>query len=482
MSKELFRQSSWYFIGYGSGVILSLVGFPLWTRYFSVQEYGMLSLIAATISFVGPISRLGLSKAVLRFFSEFRSGKRDIPQSSFYTTFFIGSLASGACVGVLFLGAILVLGPEGLGGRETQVLFILAGMSILIGPSSTIYAPFLRVEEKPKQFVSIRIFRTFLQFGLSVILVFVFVLGLRGIYIAALTVNILMLLFVVFMLRRQNKLKLSAFSPGLLFDALRFGVPLIAAQLANHISNIGDRFVIQFLLGTEAVAVYAVGYGLTSHLKSVLTVIMFVVTPMYVSTWEKHGRGKTEEFLSSVLDYYLMAAIPGMILLSVFGCEIIVLLASAKYESAGVLIPYLATPLVLHGAIAIYTAGIFIHKKTHLILYFTVSAGIINIILNFVLIPAMGIVGAAVATLISYLFLIVLANILSSKFLTIRLNYRGIFNYIVASMVAVLLVRFVNIDMVFGILLKVTIAVLIYSGVMITIDHRIRCKVQMVFK
>ena len=70
MFKELLRQSSWYFVGYSAGVIVSLITFPLWTRHFTVQEYGILSLIAATVTFVTPIIKFGLHKAVLRLFYE----------------------------------------------------------------------------------------------------------------------------------------------------------------------------------------------------------------------------------------------------------------------------------------------------------------------------------------------------------------------------------------------------------------------------
>ena len=83
MFKKLLRQSSWYLVGYGAGVIISLISFPLWTRYFTVEEYGIFSLIAATIIFVTPITELGLSKAVLRLFSEFHRGNKIHPESRF---------------------------------------------------------------------------------------------------------------------------------------------------------------------------------------------------------------------------------------------------------------------------------------------------------------------------------------------------------------------------------------------------------------
>ena len=165
-----------------------------------------------------------------------------------------------------------------------------------------------------------------------------------------------------------------------------------------------------------------------------------------------------------------------------FADEILILLASSKYEGARGLLPYLAAPIVLHGAITIYTAGLYIHKKTSLILYFTLGAGALNVLLNLVFVPRMGMVGAAIATLISYVFLIILANIFSSRFITIRLNYLAIGKYILASVMAVVLLRFISIEILFGVIFKVLIGILIYSTTILIIDNRIREKLRIVLK
>ena len=111
MFKELFRQSSRYFAGYGAGVLIGLITFPLWTRHFSIEEYGILSLISVTIAFATPITKFGLHKAVLRFYSEFKSENKESPQSSFYTTFFIGAAVLGLLFGALFIGIVVFIGP-----------------------------------------------------------------------------------------------------------------------------------------------------------------------------------------------------------------------------------------------------------------------------------------------------------------------------------------------------------------------------------
>jgi len=146
------------------------------------------------------------------------------------------------------------------------------------------------------------------------------------------------------------------------------------------------------------------------------------------------------------------------------------------------LLPYLAAPIVLHGAITIYTAGLYIHKKTSLILYFTLGAGALNLLLNLIFVPGMGMVGAAIATLISYIFLIVLANIFSSKYITIRLNYLAIGKYVLASIMAVIFLRFISIELFLGVIIKLVLGIIVYSVVILTIDNRTRERLRIALK
>lgn len=481
MIKNLASQTSWYFIVHVFATIVGLITFPIWTRYFTVEEYGMIVFINSVLFFIGPVAKAGLHRAVVRFFSEFSSGKRSLPMSSYYTTFPIGAFVFSAFIGIIFLSIILILGPE-LMGEQMYDIFKITSVLVILGPIPAIFLSTLRAEQKVKFFAAFKFSEICIGFVLSLVLVFVFSAGVKGIFLAAALTQIFWVSIIFLILKKQKKLIFSAFSLGLLVEGFRFGLPLIPAELGNQLSSIGDRYVLQFFLGSQAVGLYAVGYGLTNRLKALATVMMIAVTPIYLDIWGKSGREKTEEFLSSVLDYYLMVAIPGIILFSVFGGDMMILLASSKYEAARVIVPFLAAPLLLHGAITIYTAGLYIHKKTKLIMLVTLCSGILNFILNIIFVPLMGILGAAIATLISYLVLIFLANFLSAKYLTIHLNYSGLIKYIAASVMAVILLHFINFEIFFGVLIKLAIGVLIYSATILLIDSRIREKIRMAFK
>ncbi|MCH7680441.1 oligosaccharide flippase family protein [candidate division KSB1 bacterium] len=482
MIKNLFKQTSWYSLPYFIGAAIGFGTFPIWTRYFTVKEYGMMSLIDVTLMFIAPLARFGLPQSTVRFFSECQSGNRSLTIPSFFTTLFLGALALAGISTLLFFLTIVALGPDRVGGQQMYDLFKLVSVLLFLGAGPGVFNSALRAEQKAKFLAILTSTSTMVSLPLAFILVFGFLLGVKGIYIGSICIQTSSLIFYIWFLRRQKRLVLSSFSFPFLFRAMRYGLPLVPAQLANMISNIGDRYILQIFLGSQVVGYYAVSYGLTLHLKSVLTLMMVAVTPMYLDIWEKHGRERTEKFLSSVLDYYLMVAIPAVILFSFFGDDILILLASSKYEGAQGLLPYLTAPIVLHGAITIYTAGLYIHKKTSLILYFTLGAGALNLLLNLIFVPLMGMVGAAITTLISYIFLIVLANIFSSQYITIRLNYLAIGKYLLASIMAVIFLRFISIDVFFGAIIKLLIGVIIYSAAILIIDNRTRKRLRIALK
>lgn len=128
-----------------------------------------------------------------------------------------------------------------------------------MGSGPAVFRTFLRAEQRAKLFTGIRTTAAIVTFSLSMILVFIFEIGVRGLFIGSICMLAAMHLFILFLLRQQGKLILSTFSLGFLIEALRFGMPLIPAELANIISYIGDRYVLQFFLGSQAVGLYTVG-------------------------------------------------------------------------------------------------------------------------------------------------------------------------------------------------------------------------------
>src|SRR5262249_35502155 len=90
--------------------IAGLVSFPFLTRVFSVAEYGMMNLIAATLSLTVAVGKVGVQHSIIRYHSEIASGKRTFGLNHLYSTTFFGMLGSGLAAGLILL-AVTYLGP-----------------------------------------------------------------------------------------------------------------------------------------------------------------------------------------------------------------------------------------------------------------------------------------------------------------------------------------------------------------------------------
>ena len=205
MIKKLFNQTSWYSLPYFIAAAIGFGTFPIWTRHFTVKEYGIMSLIDITLRFVAPVAIFGLPQATVRFFSECQSGKRSLPISSFFTTLFLGALALGGLFALIFFAVILALGPDRVGSQQIYDLFKLASVLLLLGAGSGVFNSILRAEQKAKFLAILSSTRSLASLPVALILVFGFLLGVKGIYIGTICIQASMLIFYIWLSQAEKK-------------------------------------------------------------------------------------------------------------------------------------------------------------------------------------------------------------------------------------------------------------------------------------
>jgi O-antigen/teichoic acid export membrane protein len=132
------------------------------------------------------------------------------------------------------------------------------------------------------------------------------------------------------------------------------------------------------------------------------------IMPIYTQLWEEHGEARTQEFLGRSLRYYVLLGAPIVAGLSAVGPDLLTLLAAEKYRAGARVIPAVIAGLVSSGAVPILGAGVFIKKRTWVAAGSVVVSTVLNMLLNFILLPRIGIQGAALATLVSYLLFVTL--------------------------------------------------------------------------
>jgi len=443
--KKLIKQFSMYF---SSSLLTMMAGFltyPIWTRVFSKAEYGRMSLATVTLALFVAFSKFGIQHAALRFYSEFKEHKRYLDIKYYYTTSFLSVFAISFVISViLFLFVEFYHGFQ-MEPQYLEILRILPSL-IVFDAINSIFLLFLQAEQNVKLRTIFIICRRYLRVFSTLLFVLVFKLGLTGFFIGWALIDFLFSIILIVTFIRMEKLALKCFSISLFRESLSYGLPLIGFELSSLLLASGDRFFVQYFMDAAAVGVYSSSYNLTSYIVDFFAApFRMTIMPLFMSIWEKKGKKETQHFLSSMLKAYFMVGVPIIFAVSFIGRDLLVLLASKKFEEGYIIMPYIVTGLVVFKANSLYAAGLYLKKKTVTLLIVQFGAALLNILLNLLLIPQLGIVGAAIATLVAYICQVIFVMNLSFRTVSVNIPFYHLIKYTAISMIMVVVMLSINI-------------------------------------
>jgi O-antigen/teichoic acid export membrane protein len=152
-------------------------------------------------------------------------------------------------------------------------------------------------------------------------------------------------------------------------------------------------------------------------------------------------------------------------------------LASQKYAEAYKVLPYIIIGHGVYASTVILNSGLFIRKKTYLYTLIMMLACILNIILNLILIPSFGIIGAAQATLISYICYAIAITYFAFKEFRFTIEYKRIFSYLGISLLMFIVIKDVYLQcQLFHLVIRIGMGVIIYFSLIIALDSELRNK------
>lgn len=476
MFKQFFVSVSNYSIGNLLISIAGLISFPILTRLLAVEDYGLLALIGTTLTLIVALAKGGLQHATLRFYSEAKAGVKEWSLDNYHATVLYGMGLIGILVTLLWL-LFSQLAPISLWNNDQlPFLFGLTSILILIRTLDSVLINIIRAKEYTAIYNVYRVARRYATLGLILIVLFQITRDLSGLFIATIIVEMIALLALAYYLFHKKWPRLTEFSPPLLKMMLLYGIPMLGYELASIVLNVGDQYIIQWHLGASALGIYAAGYNLIDMVFVVLLAgFGQAVLPMYLRIWSEKGEHETQEFISRSFYYYLLVSLPITAGLSAVGPELLPFLASKKYAEASIIIPYVAAGFTINGTFVLLGAGFYIHKQSTYLMLLVALSAVINIVLNFILIPIYGIEGAAIATLLSYFSLSFFTFFVAQKSLKIIIPWSAAFKFSLVSYVMYLLViQIAGPNSFSTILMQVLSGVIFYAVAILGVDKQAR--------
>jgi O-antigen/teichoic acid export membrane protein len=473
--KTLYRHSSHYLGGRVAVMLLGFISFPVFTRLFSVAEYGTMNLITNTVLLLTVLSKFGFQHSVQRYYPQGESDTGPDTLRRYYSTLFYSTALLALVLSSIFI-ASLFFGAGKLFGVAASGTLLLACSLVMIRSLRSMQMNLMQMENKTKLFNGMDILQKAATIALTCGLLFFWQKTLFAFFLGVVIVEGVVLLQYLPVLARRDLLSLSMFDFGFLRTAVAFSLPLMAAEISWVVLDSGDRFFIQHYMGPQSLGFYAAAYGIAIYLQDVMMApLQMALFPICMKVWNTEGKKATQEFLARSLDQFVLVGVAVVCVAIVTSRDVIVLLASRKFQQAHTLLPFLVIGLVLSAVTIYFRPGLLIHKRASKIAAATFYACALNIVLNIVLLPRIGLLGAAIATMISYGGIVLFLAYQSLGVLPFKIEMAAFVRYAVVGGAASWLITQLPIESpLLSAIIRGNLILVLYAGVLFAIDARIR--------
>jgi len=473
--RKLLRHSSHYLTGLIGGLALGFVSFPIFTRVFSVADYGTIDFVQKILLLLVALSKMGTQNSALRFYDPRAFAANPEAGNRYYSTMFFGMAITAGSVTLLFLTAVGLAPGSWVDGALAALLYLVATLIFLRAMESILWS-FLRIEERTRAYNAVSVASKGATIAGVCVLLPILGRSPRTFFAGLTITEVVMVGALSLWLVRRGVLHPSRFDWGLFRTAVAFGTPLILYEIASIALIAGDRVLVRHYLGASALGYYSVAYGLSSYVNDLLIApLNLALLPIYLRLWATEGREKTIQFLTVGLELFLMTAVGLFAAVAATSRDAVVLLASAKYRGAGSLMPMLVAGLLIYTTHIFLSAGLLIQKNTRQMAKLLLYSAAVNIGLNCLLLPRIGLIAAPLATLVSNTFCVLLLARASFKFLPLRVPLHSLARCGLAGLTAWVAASSIQVGPVFlNVASKGAVAVLAYLGALYLLDSRVR--------
>lgn len=407
MVNRIFKSTFIYVIGDILNKSIPFFMLPILTRYLTPEDYGKVSVFNVLISIFAVFTGLSIHGAINVNF--FKMSKKDLKIfiGNCLIILSISTLIVFICV---YLFKSIILEKLSIEIKWIFLAIVLAFAQFL----TTVNLLLWMAEQKPKQYTIYQISQTFLITILSIILIVYLGMNWEGQVIArGIGIIFFAVISFIFIIKRGYLI----FHPNKKYikEALNFGIPLIPHQLAGWLKTGVDRIILISLLGAAATGVYATGYQMGMIISVIVTAFNKAWSPYIFKILSSSPSSEDKKkivmfsyayfvgiFLVSVVFAYILNLIVPYILGKNF-------LHSIEY------VFYFCIAFAFQGMYLIVGGYILYTKKTHILAYITFATSILHVILLYTFVNINGAVGAAQATLISFIVTFLATWILASK-------------------------------------------------------------------
>jgi len=396
-SSKFVKDMGWYLLG---AIIPMGVGFiktPIFTRYFTPEEYGYLGLITITFSYFSIFLYSWLASCLWRYYNAYKN-KNDL--KNLYSNLFFIYLGSSFVL-LIIAGVWYFQAKNPL----VQQLILLSFITYFIKEFIGLYLIVIRLEGKALTYNLIHSVRAILSFGLLYVMTFGYHFRITSVLLSSIYVDVLALVIILMFFRENLAFSIRSISSKTLKLLFRFGSIGLIANFCFLLISSSDRYIIALFDSMDEVGIYNQVYNISQlSVVALVTVFFNTINPKLNRELEVNFEG-SNKLISNYLFVFLLFGLPVITYFSLFSKQMAFVLLGEEFRSGYTIMPYVFISAFLYGLFLFIEIKFKFAEKLKNIVIGMILASIINIGLNLIFIPMFGYKWAAVTTFISYLFL-----------------------------------------------------------------------------
>ncbi|MCD6117392.1 oligosaccharide flippase family protein [bacterium] len=452
--KKTLKHSVIYSFGNIAAKLIGIVLLPLYTSHITLKDYGVLGIVEVTILIMSQVLMLGQNQAYMRFYDseEYKENRKELLFSSSLLLLSVGLVLNTG--GTVLLSSFI---------HDAQMLLYLRLAFIVIGLRmlTTLFLSVLRSQERSSIFVISNVLKLTVTLSFNIYFVAFIKLGVTGILYSMVIGDAVLFVILLPVVAKSMK---AIFLSAPVKASMLFGLPLVINSLAGMILNMGDRYVLKILVDYREVGLYNLGYKIAGVLNMVF-IQSFSLSVLPIA-YKIFGHKGDKRFYSKIMTYIVFILLWAGLGMAVFSREIVHLFArSSDYWPAYRVVPLIILAYIFSGARSVVNIGLLLQKKTSALATVTVCAAVLNIVLNFILVPKFKMFGAAWATIISFVLLYIVTLVLSNRGYHISYEYKKLIIMLFVGLLLFAAAGYANFATVYNLIFK-ALLVLIFPAVL----------------
>ncbi|MAX09875.1 MAG: hypothetical protein CMG13_03305 [Candidatus Marinimicrobia bacterium] len=420
MSNTLRKEAVIYGVGHVLARLISFFLVPLFTNIFSQDEYGIITLIYVFIGFFTIAIHLGLDASLLKYYKSDDSNKKLYVTNTYIPVLIINIIFFAFC----FLFRDYLALP--LFGLNDSFIFLMVALVLFFDVLWAMPMVLLRLNNRPVQFISYNLINVLSNLFCIYLFVTIYNMGVWGVVLSNLVASGLLFIITLFPIIKNLSLKL--IDKDIFKKVVVFGFPLAFAGIFSMIIELSDRYIIKLFFDTDYVGLYNAGYKLGALMLLVVMAFNMAWQPFFLNkknhNKELIGSISNSMFLFfSVVCFFIICFGQPLASIKIFGYSFV----GEGFADGTSVLPWICAGYLFHAAYILQLPGAYITNNTISVAKIRGVGALSNVALNFILIPALGIQGAAISTFVSFILISVLIFIHNKRIYPVKYDMYSVF-------------------------------------------------------